>query len=341
MSEAELLVSAALAVVVCVNAKLIAAPIGLLDLPDGVRKQHRGSIPMLGGLAILPGLVWSLLAAEAGVIVAIALFYFSLGLLDDLFKLSAWSRLLVGVLAVVFMLNQSSQMVVDTLSFSFDADVSLGILAIPFTCLCIVGFVNAINMVDGTNGLLVGLSALWAGFLLPHTIPYPNLSFLGLFAALIVTLAFNFRGKIFLGDSGACMLGAAIAAAAIWVYKMSPNWTADGVAVMFIVPVVDCLRVMCSRIMAGRSPMYGDRNHLHQLLAMRWPKGVLPIYWSLVGVPNVLAIWLPDLTPVWLVLCVLVYGGLIVHIKHAAGVFALSPTNRPPSVVRRNEDEPA
>ena len=341
MLAAELVVSAVLAVLVCVKAKPIAAPIGLLDLPDGIRKQHQGSIPMLGGFAVLPGLIWSVLAAEAGVIVAIALLFFSLGLLDDLFKLSAWFRLVVGSLIIAFILNQSQEMVVDTLSLSFGWDVALGILAVPFTCLCILGFVNAINMVDGTNGLLVGLSVLWTGFLLLHAVPYLDLSFLGLFAALIVTLAFNIRGKIFLGDSGACMLGATIAAASIWVYNLSPNWKADGVVVMFVIPVIDCLRVMCSRIMAGRSPMRADRGHLHQLLAIRWPKGGLLIYWSLIGVPNILAIWFPDWTPVWLASCLLVYAGLIIHIKHVSSIITPPLADRARSVADYKEDKSA
>ena len=140
---------------ICLNARPIAATIGLLDLPDGLRKQHHGSIPLLGGLAVLPGLIWSLLAAElaaeAGFIVAIALFYFALGLLDDLFKLSARFRLIFGGLVILFMLNQLPQMVVDSLYFSGDIHLSLGLLALPFTCICILGFVNSINLAYAVN----------------------------------------------------------------------------------------------------------------------------------------------------------------------------------------------
>lgn len=170
-------------------------------------------------------------------------------------------------------------------------------------------------MVDGINGLLVGLSVLWASFLLLHAAPHLTLSFLGFFAALIVTLAFNFRGKVFLGDSGAYMLGAAIAAAAIWVYNLSPTWQADGVVLLFAIPVIDCLRVMTARVLAGQSPMSADRNHLHQLLHAKWPRGVLLVYWSLIGVPNVLSFWFPESTPIWLGSSMVVYAWLVFHLK--------------------------
>ncbi len=323
MLAAELLISGAAAAVVCVAAKPLAAAVGLLDRPDGARKQHRGDVPMLGGLAVLPGLVWSFVSVEA--IVAIALFYYCLGLLDDLFRISALFRLVFGGMVIVLTLIYAPELVIRSLSFFAGGDaVVLGALAIPFTCVCILGFVNAVNMVDGTNGLLIGLSTLWTGVLLFHLAPSPDLSVVGLGTELVVTLACNLRGRIFLGDSGACMLGVAIAAATIWVYNVSPTLKADTVAILFVVPVIDCLRVMCTRIVRGHSPVYGDRNHLHQLLALRWPRGVLPIYWSLVGVPSVLAVWLPDLTLVWFGACLLAYAGLCRAVRRPTGAAVLT-----------------
>lgn len=309
-----------------------------MDQPDGLRKLHHGSIPLLGGLAVLPGLIWSLLAAEAGFIAAIALFYFALGLLDDLYNISARFRLILGGLVILLVLDQFPHLVVDSLYFTGSFPISLGLLALPFTCVCILGFVNSINMVDGINGLLVGLAALWTSFLLLHAAPHLTLSFIGFFGALVVTLAFNFKGKVFLGDSGACMLGAAIATAAIWVYNLSPSWQADGVVLLFAIPVVDCLRVMGLRILRGRSPMSPDRNHLHQLLVVKWPKGVLLIYWSLVGVPNVLSFWFPELTPIWLGMSLLVYAGLIVNLKSTARGPVFSLPEKASSTAYGNDD---
>ncbi|RME66547.1 MAG: hypothetical protein D6782_04140, partial [Alphaproteobacteria bacterium] len=116
--------------------------------------------------------------------------------------------------------------------------------------------------------------------------------------ALLIAFYFNMRGVFFLGDAGSYGWAGMIGLMAIAAY--SANFfalAADQVALWFLVPVVDCLRLMTARVLNGRSPFMGDRNHLHHHLAkaMPWHFG-LAFYLALVAVPNVLAYFFPAFT---------------------------------------------
>ena len=105
--------------------------------------------------------------------------------------------------------------------------IPLGILAFPFTILCLVGLQNAINMADGMNGLLIGLSMFWAACLLKHApdqlTPYLVLMLLG----LAILLLYNLAGALFLGDAGSYAIGGTIGILMIYVYQSADGEPAD------------------------------------------------------------------------------------------------------------------
>lgn len=142
----------------------LGARFGLLDAPGG-RKRHARSTPLVGGLSIAyaAGLALAISAAWgwhrdgiSGWFVVAASFILVLGVGDDLLVLPYWLRGLVeiGLALLLVLLTHTS---VDTLGAMLDAGpIVLGGFAVPFTVLCLVGFMNAMNMTDGVDGLAGG-----------------------------------------------------------------------------------------------------------------------------------------------------------------------------------------
>ena len=318
------IVSAALALVICLAAAPLGRALGVLDIPDGRRKRHPRATPLTGGLAVaLPvALVVTFLAVRTAytpfyLTVAVALVaFFLLGFFDDrrhmrpLYRLALSSALALAVLLVV----PAERVSFFRLSF-LDVAVFLDAGgALVLTVLCLVGLQNALNMADGRNGIAAGLLLVWtllaAAYAPAHVLPI-----LAAFAAaLAVALAFNLRGRLFLGDSGTYGLSIALGLIVIHVYVVSfESLHADVVALWFLVPVVDALRLMVMRMLAGGSPFTPDRGHFHDFLAARfaWP-AALAFYLCLVAVPGVLAWAAPAWTVLWALAALLIYSVVVV-----------------------------
>jgi UDP-GlcNAc:undecaprenyl-phosphate GlcNAc-1-phosphate transferase len=245
-------------------------------------------------------------------LVTAGLGFLVLGWYDDRQHAPPGARLVVasGLFGAVVLLQP------DLLLTSIDlglARIPLWLLSFPFTILCLVGLQNSINMVDGMNGLLICLAMFWVGCLSlyapDHLIVYLQLFALG----LAILLPYNLFGVLFLGDAGSYSIGAIVGVLMIYCHNQSdgalPTLT---VVLWLLVPVIDCLRVMATRIWHERSPVNPDKNHLHHRLARhwRWPICLL-IYLGLVAVPGMAgAVW-PELTPSMLALSAASYLGLL------------------------------
>jgi len=306
---------------ICSKAMPIGATLKVLDEPDTGRKRHARVTPLVGGLAIIvPLILVSLYYAMAtrlpmfpayALVLAAAL---ALGFKDDRKHIPAMVRLVLSVVIGTVGLKMFSPFEIQFLRFSFlDAPVFTGAWGLPFTVLCLVGLQNAVNMADGKNGLVIGLCFIWTSILLVYA-PAHLYPLLGtLMAGLVITLAFNLSGKLFLGDAGAYALSFAVAMLTLYVYNVNFSaLSADMIALFFLVPVVDCLRLMIGRSLKGRSPFSADREHLHHILLrfMNWEKALVA-YLAIVFLPSLMAIWMPDLTLLCAVLTVAIYVMLL------------------------------
>lgn len=294
----------------CIYAKPICTSLGILDIPDA-RKTHAQPTPLMGGLAlqfaVLPIMVivalfvvpthWS----QPVIIVTAAVGAMTLvGLADDRHTLTARDRLLASFLVFI------SAAIIDPSTFNvrlldfehpaFHLGLGTGWLAVLFTALCCVGLVNAVNMADGKNGLVIGLSLGWLS-LLAMRAPAELWSIIGVAGAtLLVLFVFNLRGKLFLGDGGAYGIATLIGLLAISIYNTAGSHagrsiSADELMVLFYAPVLDSFRLTITRVREGRSPMSADRNHLHHHLQNRfgWPGGLFIYLMLAIGVP---ALWM-------------------------------------------------
>lgn len=292
------LIAPVLTVLACLAADRIGAGLGLLDHPDGGRKRHERSTPLIGGLVVVVPwsimlIVLSIFAPLYGplpILVLVGILFLAIGLIDDRFGLAPRHRLLAGLVVVLAFATLVPDFRIDALRTSLAADpVILGpVLGVAFTALAVVGFVNAVNMADGIDGLVPGLWAIWTAGALVLAPPglAPALAML-LASVLIVTL-FNWRGRLFLGDAGAYAGAALVGFVAILLYNegAAVGMTAGTAVTWFLIPVLDCLRLAVRRARDGRSPFAADRDHLHHRLEHRFGRRrAVLIYWTIVAIP--------------------------------------------------------
>lgn len=291
------------ALLVCAFGPAIGQRLRVMDVPDGQRKLHATPTPLVGGIAVMVppiilGVVQSIGSAWYPLYLCLALvtaFFVVLGHLDDRRHIRALLRLVISVVVVGGMLWLVPGLTITVLSFSFGdllPPVILGPwLGMAFSILCLVGLQNAANMADGKNGLVMGISLIWTILLFAYAPDHFDPLLIALSITLAVALAFNLSGKVFLGDAGTYGLSVLIGVMALYSYNVGfTAFPADAVALMFLVPVVDTLRLIVSRGIKGRSPFSPDREHLHHILLSLMPwHWALTVYLALVGIPSLIA----------------------------------------------------
>jgi len=269
-------------------ARIIALKAGFTDNPGG-RKQHAGPVPPIGGLVIFPvfmtwgavagfswELYWPLYAGLAVLLIA--------GALDDAFHVNAWvkfgAQLIAAALVVLF-----GQAHVHTLGDLLGLGaVELGWLSAPLSILAVALLINAVNLIDGLDGLAGGICfvmILWlalAGFFHSPGRIEPLVMLLAVLAGFLV---YNLRypgrrrASIFLGDSGSMALGLMVAWFAIDLAQ-GPDPALKPISVAWILafPVMDTFAQFYRRIRQGRHPFDPDRGHFHHhLVHAGWTAG--------------------------------------------------------------------
>ena len=303
------------------HAQRIGEVLDVMDHPDPFRKRHPRITPLVGGLAIMvPLLFWSgatfmlgggdderlqlaILLCGAGATL--------LGYADDQSSTSPSSRLLSLFLLTTIALVIAPQLLPVRLNWQNFPSVTLE----PWMAYCLIaiamaGFVNAVNMADGQNGIVTGMFVIWSACLMAVTGGFAQHLSQLLFFASVLVLLFNMAGKVFLGDSGTYGVTFVFGLLAIQAHNA---WgvSAETVAVWFFIPIMDCVRLMISRALNGLAPSDGDRNHFHHRLQDRVGRnGGLIIYLSAVGGPSFVAAFVPRLSILCLLVLVVFYVSL-------------------------------
>nr|WP_284699569.1 MraY family glycosyltransferase [Sphingomonas lycopersici] len=322
-------ICSAITLLLCLAAGPLTTKLRLLDIPGG-RKSHRRPTPLMGGLVLLFGFypwvgIWIALNPQPATIllpvVLCAAAVTLLGLIDDRRHLSALLRLTFCFVAIVGALLWAPTLVVRAITWNYDhGSIALQpTVAMIFTILSIVALIQASNLADGKNGLLIGMCLAWIYFL-GNALPDNMMPVvLGLSGVLIVLLAFNLAGALFLGDGGSYGLAAFIGFMSL-VAAGAPNphnhAASDQIGLIFLLPVLDMVRLMTVRMARGQSPFVGDRDHLHHhlLAAFGWPGG-LAAYLMMVVLPSFIAAGAPRNTLTIIALTVVVYFGVIGYAK--------------------------
>ncbi|HMB56851.1 MAG TPA: MraY family glycosyltransferase [Arenimonas sp.] len=260
----------------------LAQKLGLYDLPGG-RKQHEQPTPYIGGALILVAVAAGLFLFERDLSHANIVFCFCalvlvvVGLLDDRYDLSWRLRIAVQVLATLAMVY-FADIRVQNLDDVFGVDkMYLGWLAVPFTVFIVVGVINALNMIDGSDGLAAGQVMvsllLFAGFALyagNGPVAERLLAIAGAVAGFLIwnlRLPWQSRARVFLGNAGSMLLGFVIALSAVRLTQNSAHPVSPVLGPWTVaIPLLDCVVLMFRRARQGRSPFSADRNHLHHYL---------------------------------------------------------------------------
>ena len=274
-SACALICAALLAYTLTPLVRVLAIKIKAIDVPTDGRRMHHKPIPRIGGLAIfLAFLITSIgfcrLDRELVTILIGGSALVLLGILDDVYRLNAFLKLAVQIVAALFAVSQG--VTIDYICF-FGKYVAFGNWAIPITVFWIVGLTNAVNFIDGLDGLACGVSAissisLCLTMLLSDSSVAHCLITALIAAACLGFLPFNANpARIFMGDTGALVLGYALSVlSVVGVFK------SDMVLAFFIplsifgLPLADTFFAVVRRLAHGKSPFAPDRGHLHHRL---------------------------------------------------------------------------
>jgi len=259
--------------------------IGLVDRPDQQRKLQTHPVPLGGGaavflsaVAVLGGLIgargpWRMQVNEdwahlLGAFIACS-WIVALGLLDDRFGLRGRQKLLGQVVAALVLI--ASGVLIRRIGL-FGSEIDLGLLAVPVTVLWLTGAINALNLLDGMDGmatvigLILSLAICALSLLTGHAaVAIVALVFAG---ALLGFLPFNLSpAKIYLGDAGSMLIGIVVGCLSIraTVKGAGTVLLAAPLAVMTI-PILDSFAAILRRRLAGQSIYAADRGHLHHRL---------------------------------------------------------------------------
>lgn len=244
--------------------------------------MHQGEVPIVGGLAMLIGLVFGLGfvplsdAAATPFLAACALLV-TIGLIDDRFDLSPWLRLPVHSAAAFLLIG--SGVSVATLGAPFGGeDIEFaGLDAYLVTTLVVVASINAFNMLDGIDGLAGGMGivalsmlaflALDVGAVVLATTALTVVGAVAAFLVANVPARFNRDVRCFMGDSGSTLLGFTVAALGIAACQ-PPIEAAAPTTLLWIValPLFDFSWTILRRLLRGTSPLRPDDEHLHHVL---------------------------------------------------------------------------
>ncbi len=260
--------------------KSLAVRVGAVDIPKDERRMHKMPIPRLGGLAIFLAfmicaflfvpMTTSLRGLMLGATIIVVL-----GVIDDIYALPALPKFLIQIAAALVTVLHGN--VITVLSnpnvLSDDPYWVLGSLSVPITVIWIVALTNAVNLIDGLDGLAVGVSTISALTLLVISLlVVTDLSVTILVAVLAGScmgfMPYNLNpAKIFMGDTGATFLGFVLAAVSVQgLFKFYAIFSFAVPLIMLGLPIFDTAFAIFRRILKRQNPMRADRSHVHHRL---------------------------------------------------------------------------
>lgn len=300
---------------------------------EAQRKIHSGSIPRLGGVAMVVAFLGAIsilpvaIVPYQGVVLG-SLAVFLCGVIDDFTPLTAKVRLIIQFAAAVFAIYYD-QLAIQHVTLTKSLSLPLpGVLGMFFSAFLIVGAINAINLIDGLDGLaagvvLIGVSLLsFADFVVTQNATVMIMFALPILGAIFGFLRYNTHpATIFMGDGGSNWLGFMSGSLLLIALRDSPvtglATPIVSVILTFSIPIIDTAVVMLRRVRQRRSPFSADKNHFHHTLlriGLSHSQSVMTIYFLafLFGVLGIFPAlfpkydfpWVPYVAAIFLLLAV-------------------------------------
>ncbi|MDD4912256.1 MAG: MraY family glycosyltransferase [Sideroxydans sp.] len=306
-----------LCVLLVLALKKASSKIGLIDHPGG-RKQHSSPTPTIGGVAMFVAVALAIYfsetySAQTSLVLLCAGVLVALGVLDDKHDLRVGVRMMAQVFIALVVIMGADGTITHLGSLFGVGDIQLGLLSVAFTVVAYVGGINAMNMIDGADGMagkmaLISTAGVAFIFSLSGASELLPLTW-AMLGALLGFLLFNTRvfvkrAWVFMGDAGSMWIGlvlgwfmAQVAGAKVLGEPALVLW-------LFGIPLLDTLVVMFRRVKKKNSPFYADRTHIHHVLEaagvsvkrMVLVLGLVQISFVMIGV-----IFYMTQAPAWLV----------------------------------------
>ena len=260
----------------------------LVDIPDRSRKFHKRATPLTGGIGILLAVIISTeiyldmnnlkgyMPEFSQKLYVASIPLLLIFLIDDFKNLRPFHRLIIQVTLSLYVILSTDIYLSDLGNLFGFGEIKLGILSIPFTIFCVVGIMNAFNMIDGINGLCSGsamVALLFIGFY--SGLMYDSVLII-IIGSMIGFLIFNLRffGKkrgVFLGDSGSNLIGFWVAWCAVYSSQNS-IYQVEAITMLWFVsiPLLDCIGLIFSRFIRGISIASPGRDHIHHKLLINY-----------------------------------------------------------------------
>jgi UDP-GlcNAc:undecaprenyl-phosphate GlcNAc-1-phosphate transferase len=273
----------------------------LIDRPDKIRKLHKKPTPLLGGIMVFSSFIlinlylvfFQDIDKTSLIIFSSCTGCFILGLIDDIKRISYKYKFLILTIIFYSFLSFDPNLQINKIYFStFNEEFYLNYLSIPFTILCLLLLTNAINLIDGVDGLCVLISIIFMTWLM-YALQNMEPLYIVVIASLIYVLYLNLKKNIFLGDSGSLFLGCLIGLSIILNYNIQISnirYPVESIFIALMLPGIDMLRVFAVRIINNKNPFTPDRSHLHHLLISQGinSSNILTIFALLILLPILL-----------------------------------------------------
>jgi UDP-GlcNAc:undecaprenyl-phosphate GlcNAc-1-phosphate transferase len=300
----------------------------LIDRPDKIRKFHKKTIPLLGGIMIFNSYIlinFYLIFFEELTKISLIIFLCSLcclvlGLIDDVKKFSYKCKFFILIIIFFLFISLDQNLQINKIYFlALNKEFHLNYLSIPFTILCLLLLINAINLIDGIDGLCILISAIFLIWLM-NTFKSTEHLHIVVIISLIYILYLNLKKNIFLGDSGSLFLGCLIGLNVVLNYNKEISkihYPVENIFIALMLPGLDMLRVFAIRIFNNKNPFLPDRTHLHYLLLDYGfsPIKILIIFFILILSP-IIANQYAIFSPVKIILFfIFLYSSLVIYLK--------------------------
>lgn len=281
--------------------RVLAFKLGVTDVPKDNRRMHKKEMPLMGGLAIFIAFLVSTLIfcvpdkKTVGMLLGATLIVVT-GIIDDKYEMRAIIKLLLQIAAALIAVLSGIEM--DYVNL-FGRIIEFGQWSGLVTVVWIVALTNAINLIDGLDGLSCGISTISSFTLLVSLIhtdtPFGVIVMIGILTgSCLGFLPFNFNpAKIFMGDTGALFLGYTLSVLSIMGYfKLNAIVTFWVPFLVFALPLIDTTFAFVRRILTGRNPFSADRGHLHHRLIDRGydQKHAVLILYAVSGISGIAAV---------------------------------------------------
>ena len=267
------------------NIKNISKFINLYDFPDNRLKIHKKKISLVGGTIVMFNIFFLLFidfafqikffdffqsTTEIFSFLAVLLLFFILGFYDDKYKIKPYVKFFLSILISICYVFTNGNIIVDSFSISiYEYRIFLEVFSVLFTVFCIIVLINSLNFYDGINGQLLIFFLIMFSYLLLKT---NRFEFYSLIIIIILFCLFlNLSNQMFLGDNGVYVMSTILITSIIYEHNVYKNFIyADEIFFLLLLPGIDLIRLTVVRLINGKNPFYGDRNHIHHLMIKRY-----------------------------------------------------------------------